>query len=316
MKKINIVKMILDTIMVVVFMLLYNKRVITGPSFHEIAGLCIGGVSILHILLNRRWVQQVTKNIFSKKLSGKTRFGYFINVLLLFSVFYIIISGIFISQVLFTKLNVGNYEFFQRTHIAVAYGTLMLFGVHVGLHWKWIMSMMKKLFRVNRLHTAIRVIANIAATGVLVLGLYNMNTVNYFNRVTAIFLNPGGESADFQARDWGSSNNSNGQTSHSAASVGKNQAAKNQTTGSHSGSSLEVQNASGQSSNSEVKRAWPIQSSSGGNHFNHSGGNTGILQVLQTYLSIIGVFAIIVYYLEKLLTRRKYAALGKARQVA
>ena len=51
MKK-NWVKLILDIAMAIVFALLFNHRVVTGLNFHEIAGLAIGVLFIVHILLN------------------------------------------------------------------------------------------------------------------------------------------------------------------------------------------------------------------------------------------------------------------------
>ena len=146
----NFIKISLDIVMTLVFVLLYNKGVISGISFHEIAGLCIGGVFVVHIALNWRWVKQVTINIMKKKMALKTRIGYVVDLLLLCSIVYIIISGIMISKILFPNINVGNEMFFKSTHISISYAALLLIGIHLGLHWDWVMNTFKKIFKIVR----------------------------------------------------------------------------------------------------------------------------------------------------------------------
>lgn len=82
MKTLNYVKLSLDILMILVFALLFNTRVFSGLVFHEIAGLALGGVFIIHLLLNGKWIKKVTVNILNPKISLNTRIGYLVNVLL------------------------------------------------------------------------------------------------------------------------------------------------------------------------------------------------------------------------------------------
>ncbi|WJH35284.1 DUF4405 domain-containing protein [Paenibacillus sp. CC-CFT747] len=150
MKKVTYVKITIDILMAATLVLLYNKRVLGGLAFHEIAGLCIGGVFLVHILLNGRWVATVTRKLFDRKLPGRTRFGYLLNLLLLACMSFIIVSGILISEVVFRDLHMGNVGWFKGTHISVSFLTLIIVGVHVGLHWKWLMNVSQKLFRLEK----------------------------------------------------------------------------------------------------------------------------------------------------------------------
>ncbi|MFC6601849.1 hypothetical protein ACFQDF_09825 [Ectobacillus funiculus] len=45
MKKVTYVKFAIDIVMAVVFVLLFNKQVLGGMTFHEIAGLAIAAIS-------------------------------------------------------------------------------------------------------------------------------------------------------------------------------------------------------------------------------------------------------------------------------
>ena len=55
--------------MALTFALLFNPRVLGGLTFHETAGLAIGAAILTHILLNYRWVKNVTLKIFDQKFS-------------------------------------------------------------------------------------------------------------------------------------------------------------------------------------------------------------------------------------------------------
>lgn len=185
MMKKNIVKIALDILLAVVFVLLFNTRVLTGMSFHEIAGLSIGLAFLIHKALNWKWIKQVTRHIFGKNITAKARFGYVIDVLLLLSVAYILVSGLFISKVLFPDLMTGNNAFFKTTHTAVSYFSLLLIGIHVGLHWQWVMNMVRRLLHMEKQGRVFNYIAKGLAALVFAAGIYFGYTSNYITHVTS-----------------------------------------------------------------------------------------------------------------------------------
>ena len=69
MNKKNIIKYLLDILLSLGFVLLYDKNAL-GMNLHEIIGLVIGGAVIIHLALNFNWVIGVSKKIFSKKIEG------------------------------------------------------------------------------------------------------------------------------------------------------------------------------------------------------------------------------------------------------
>ncbi|MGN7764108.1 hypothetical protein [Paenibacillus sp. 22594] len=102
MKK-NIFKFVFDTGMALLFILLYPVE-LTGLKFHEIFGIVLGLPIVIHVLLNWKWVNSVTRKLFSKKTPGRTKLSYVINLLLLLNMLVVAISGLFISRVLFPHL--------------------------------------------------------------------------------------------------------------------------------------------------------------------------------------------------------------------
>jgi hypothetical protein len=109
MKK-NYIKIVLDLMMAITFVLLMNPRVLGRLAFHEVEGLVIGVAVLTHIGLNYRWVINTTKKIFDPNLPKKTRFSLLLNVLLLFTMSGIIVTGILISKVVFPNLAIGSHS--------------------------------------------------------------------------------------------------------------------------------------------------------------------------------------------------------------
>jgi uncharacterized membrane protein YgcG len=147
MMKKNYTKVVLDLLMAITFVLLMNPRVLDGLPFHEIAGLVIGVAVLTHIGLNWRWVVNATKKIFDAKLPKKTKFSYLLNMLLLISMSTIIITGILISKVVFPSLAIQGNHWIRGIHSFSADLTLGLVGLHVALHWQWVMMICKKAFK-------------------------------------------------------------------------------------------------------------------------------------------------------------------------
>ena len=137
----NSLKFILSLCITIVMLLLMDPRSFYGISFHEWAGLIIGLPFILHKLLNWNWIKKVSLGFF-RKCSGRARFNYVLDVLLLAGITLMILSGIAIARTIdFSWLNLGGSRMFWRVmHTSSSFITLALFGIHLGLHWNWILQ--------------------------------------------------------------------------------------------------------------------------------------------------------------------------------
>jgi hypothetical protein len=266
--------------MVIVFTLLFNKMVIAGLAFHEIAGLAVGLAFILHMLLNWRWIKQVTLELFSNKIPGKTKFGYILNVLLLLVMGYVVVSGVLVSKYLFPNLRFGNEMFLKSTHISLSYFTLLLLGIHLGLHWDWVMKMCKRMFGITQNRNVFGYVAKVAVVLVLLLGVYNVYSTNYFGRLGMI-VNISG--------------------SHEGARPSK---AFNGTAPSE-GARPNVENR-GQGGERRVPGGKGFPSGEKGSPSGERGfGSSNVLGVLAENLGIIAIFTLLTYYLEKLFVRKR-----------
>ena len=183
MKK-NIIKIALDIVMFVILMLLYNSHV-AAISFHEIAGLAICGLFIIHCLLNLKWIAGVSKKLFCKTLSLKIIIGYIVNLLLVVTFVFLVISGVQTSQFLFPADSHGSV--WRGIHHFCGAVSIILVGVHLGLHWNFVLGMLKKAVRIKS-----AVIRKSIATGLLVcvlsFGAYNVAASSFTNWLVEPFV--------------------------------------------------------------------------------------------------------------------------------
>ena len=141
----NRTKLILDIVLTILFIALLYARD-TGFTFHEIAGLVMGGLLIYHIVLNWSWVKSITKNLFNPRLKTKPRLFYLLNTVSLLAVATIIITGVQISMVLFPSDEMISHTLVD-VHKWVSYACIGLFGLHIVLHWQFIKKNVPKLFK-------------------------------------------------------------------------------------------------------------------------------------------------------------------------
>lgn len=267
MKKMNFIKIGLDILMVIVFVLLFNKMAVVPMTFHEIAGLFLGVAFIIHIVLNFKWVKQVTLKLFDRKINLRTKFGYIIDVLLLVCFIIAIITGILMSKVVFPNFRVNSSINFKMIHISISYIALLLVGIHIGLHWNWIVNVLKNIFGITGKSQILGVIAKFIVILIFIFGLYNIYSVQYFSKVSSITM---------------SVSNSEGQPKQQSSQNEGNSGGKNE--------------------------GHPTQG--GAQNEGHSGepnvtNSPNIFGIISTYMSIISVFSIITFYLEKLLVKRR-----------
>ena len=170
----NAWKFLLDIVMAVVLVLMYNKRVL-GLEFHEIGGLAVCGLFIIHKLLNWPWIKAVTKGLFSRRTPARQKLYWVLDILLFGCFTYILVSGIMISKIVFPSTSGGGS--FKMGHYAVAALALALTGIHVGLHMGWIGQRMGFLGKLPRLLR--RGLALLLSVAVLVFGGMQLTSTSF-----------------------------------------------------------------------------------------------------------------------------------------
>ena len=141
----NIVKIILDAVMIVLFTVIIFFIEDTGLAFHEIVGLSVVFVLGLHLILNWQWIVNTTKNIGKGRVKAKTLWIYFLDVTLLISIIVTITTGIMISRVV---LPLGGHNTtIEHIHICADYVIGSLLILHVAQHIKYLKASVKAILR-------------------------------------------------------------------------------------------------------------------------------------------------------------------------
>ncbi len=126
------------------FLVAYEPA-LTGIAVHEWLSLAFASALIVHLLLHWDWVVQVTLKFF-RKLFHSSRLNYVLNLALLIDFVLIMLSGLLISR---SVLPVFGVQFasdpaWRFLHSSAADFSLLLVGLHLALHWKWILSATKR----------------------------------------------------------------------------------------------------------------------------------------------------------------------------
>lgn len=125
----------------------------TGIAIHEWLSFLILIPFFLHLIINWSWIASHSKNLFKKQLR-KTKFDYFFNWILYLDMLLVTVSGIVISESALPAIgiHINVNPFWIKIHNASATLLIALLGIHLALHWKWILVTLRKLKVVSDFH--------------------------------------------------------------------------------------------------------------------------------------------------------------------
>ena len=160
-------KIIVDILMFIAVVLEFSKLYLS-PLVHELLGICIFILMIVHLSFNKKYI----KNIFKKKKSASELIMFIINICVFASIMISIISGILISEVLFKSFSKYN-TMISKIHIISSYVSIMSLGLHLGLNLKFITSKFK-IFKNNIFGIILQLI-------MICCGIYSIYKSNFFS---------------------------------------------------------------------------------------------------------------------------------------
>lgn len=142
----NRTKLLLDIGAFVAFLIAMDPRS-SGIAIHEWLTIALAATIIVHLLLNWSWIVEVTNRLFTKGLNG-ARTNYILNWLLFMDGILIMLSGIMISEAVVPALGLPlpmNFTW-RGLHDMSANLSLIIMGLHIAMHWNWIVTTVKRVF--------------------------------------------------------------------------------------------------------------------------------------------------------------------------
>ncbi|MBN1536769.1 MAG: DUF4405 domain-containing protein [Anaerolineales bacterium] len=140
----NKIKLSLDVITFVSTLVLLSPP-ITGIPIHEWLGLAVIIPLLVHLLINWGWLSSTTRRFFGR-LPGQTRINYLLNWALFILMTAEGFTGVMISKVVLPMfgLSASHVYIYKYLHIILADSLLIVFGLHLAMHWRWILTVIKK----------------------------------------------------------------------------------------------------------------------------------------------------------------------------
>ena len=168
-------KILLDICMLSLLVLMYQKRVIS-MRFHEVGGLILFALFLLHNALNRKWIKAVSARVFQRGLPLRSRVCWMIDALLFLAMAATVITGLLMAKTLPTA--VQESYLVKPWHYFAAASALILTGIHLGLHWAYLRSVL--LSKLPLPQRAAKVLGSVCLALVLLFGAYSL-TRNHFS---------------------------------------------------------------------------------------------------------------------------------------
>ena len=145
----NMIRFVLDGLLLVVFLLLMDPRSFYGLTFHEWVGLAIGAFFVLHIVLSWSLVKRITLGLFGAVRQKRPRVNCVLDVLLLFLMGLAIVSGLAIARTMdvsWMGFSRDSMLFWRTLHTSSSMIALVALGIHLGLHWSWVLARLRPVF--------------------------------------------------------------------------------------------------------------------------------------------------------------------------
>lgn len=140
----NKIKITLDVITGIATLVLLSPP-LTGIPIHEWLGLAVSIPLLVHLLINWGWIVSITRCFFGK-LPGQCRINYILN----WAIFILMtaegFTGLMISKVVLpvVGLSASNASIYKNLHNVLADGLLIVFALHLGMHWRWVLVVITK----------------------------------------------------------------------------------------------------------------------------------------------------------------------------
>jgi len=175
------IKTVADILMTVALPVLMCYSIV-GETAHEVIGIAMFVLFILHHILNFGWI----KSLFKGKYDLRRIVNTAVNALVFLCMVGLMYSGIVISKHAFTFVNIGGAMFARTVHMLCAYWGLVLMSVHLGMHISQMAAQMK--LKNKAVVWALRIIFGVVG----VVGVYEFISLKFpdymFGKVQFVFI--------------------------------------------------------------------------------------------------------------------------------
>lgn len=167
-------KLIVDILMFVLMLLEFTK-IYSGALIHELVGIALFILVIVHLILNSAYI----KNILKKKYDLKSILMLITNILLIIFFLLTSIFGMLSSKETLTFMNIHNLSI-NKLHKMFAYISLIIVGIHLGINFNAMFGKITKMIKNKIINIGLGLI-------IICIGIYSFIKLDYFKHLTGEF---------------------------------------------------------------------------------------------------------------------------------
>ena len=160
-------KLALDVLMLSLILVEFAYG-LTGSTIHELLGLSLLGLFLVHGGWNWAWFRV----LFKGRYTTLRRVNLAVNTLLLTSALVMLASGIVNSDLLFQATDIELDWIPREIHTTSANWFLILMAAHLGLHWKLVMNEAGRIAGINEPAPTRRMVLGVLAALIAIVGAY------------------------------------------------------------------------------------------------------------------------------------------------
>lgn len=167
MKPKAIIKIVIDVLMTLGLLFLMGYQ-FWGDAAHEWAGAGMFLLFILHHILNGNWY----KSLFKGRYTPSRIFQVVVDLLVFLAMIGLMVSGIMLSNHVFSFLNIhGGMSFARLLHMAASHWGFVLMALHLGLHWGIFLGLAKKALHLKQTSRVRKILLPVLGAGIAIYGL-------------------------------------------------------------------------------------------------------------------------------------------------
>lgn len=167
MKPKAIIKIVIDVLMTLGLLFLMGYQ-FWGDAAHEWAGAGMFLLFILHHVLNGNWY----KSLFKGRYTPSRIFQVVVDLLVFLAMIGLMVSGIMLSNHVFSFLNIhGGMSFARLLHMAASHWGFVLMALHLGLHWGIFLGLAKKALHLKQTSRVRKILLPVLGAGIAIYGL-------------------------------------------------------------------------------------------------------------------------------------------------
>lgn len=155
---------------------------IVGETAHEVIGIAMFCLFILHHILNFGWLKTLFNGRYDLRRSVNTA----VNALVFVCMIGLMYSGIVVSKHIFTIVHISGAMFARTVHMLCAYWGLVLMSLHLGMHISQMAARIK--LKIKALIWTLRIIFGVVGA----VGIYEFIQFRFadymFGKVQFVFI--------------------------------------------------------------------------------------------------------------------------------